>query len=166
MNTVSNNHRSSCNLPTGFPRYIKQSGVSLIEVLVAVLILSFGLLGMGALQTRALQGNQSSTQKSQAIVLTNYMMDAMRIDRVNASAGAYNIDSVCSAAGVIGTTLASNNLRHWLNSANTSIGGQAGSPVCGTITCGTNFVCTIRLNWDDSRLGGLANPSIEVTSTI
>ncbi|PIW06352.1 MAG: type IV pilus modification protein PilV, partial [Comamonadaceae bacterium CG17_big_fil_post_rev_8_21_14_2_50_60_13] len=37
-----------------------QRGVSLIEVLVALLVTSFGLLGMAALQARAIKGSHSS----------------------------------------------------------------------------------------------------------
>lgn len=139
-----------------------QAGATMVEILVAVLILSFGMLGMAALQTRALQGNQSSTQKSQAITLANYLIDAMRIDRARASLGDYNLNDTCGSAGISGTTLAQNNLRDWLNSATTGLGGT----VCATVVCDGNFLCTVRLRWDDREAGGLNNPSIQISSTI
>lgn len=140
----------------------KQAGATIVEILVAVLILSFGMLGMAALQTRALQGNQSSTQKSQAITLANYLVDVMRIDRAEAALGNYNLTDTCGANGISGTTLAQNNLRDWMNSATTGLGGT----VCATVVCNANFVCTVRLRWDDREAGGLNNPSIQITSTI
>jgi type IV pilus assembly protein PilV len=144
----------------------KQSGATIIEILVAVLILSFGLLGMAALQTRALQGNQSSFQRSQAIMLANYMMDAMRIDRENARGGSYDINNVCGAAGISGVTLAKNNLREWLDTSANNLGGNAESPVCGSVVCNVNYSCTVTIQWDDSKIGGLTNQRIVITSTI
>jgi type IV pilus assembly protein PilV len=141
----------------------RQRGATLIEILVSVLILSFGLLGMAALQTRALQGNQSSLNRSQAVMLNNSMLDAMRIDRANAQGGNYNMSNVCGPAGIgSGTTLADNNRRDWLTAARDNMGGSDDSPICGTITCGVNFVCTVTLTWDDSKSGGLSDQSLTV----
>jgi type IV pilus assembly protein PilV len=144
-----------------------ESGVSLIEILIAVLILSFGLLGMAALQTRALQGNQSSLQRSQAVMLNNSIVDAMRIDRENAKGGFYNTTDVCGPAGIgSGTTLAENNLRDWLTAARDNMAGSDSSPVCGTVTCDVNFVCTAKLKWDDSKAGGLPEQSASITGKL
>lgn len=143
-----------------------QSGATLIEILVSVLILSFGMLGLAALQTRALQGNQSSLQRSQAIMLANYMLDAMRVDRVQASAGAYNINRCGQITSPV-STLADTNIKDWLNSAQNNLGGSASSPVCGVIQCtvGT-FSCSVDIRWDDSKAGGLADQSVRVASNI
>lgn len=145
---------------------LKQKGTTLIEILVAVLILSFGLLGLAALQTRALQGNQSSMQRSQAIMLSNYMLDAMRIDRIQASAGVYNLDR-CGAVSSTASTLAEANIKAWLNTAQTNLGGTPDNPVCGVIACTIGaFNCTVNIRWDDSKAGGLANQSVQVASTM
>jgi type IV pilus assembly protein PilV len=145
----------------------RQSGATMIEILVAVLILSFGLLGMAALQTRALQGNQSSIQRSQAVMLANYMMDAMRIDAVSARSGNYNITNICGPSGVSGNTLSSNNIRDWLTTAQENIAGSAAaSPVCGSINCTAGLVCTVRITWDDSKSGGLADQAVQIQSTL
>lgn len=61
-----------------------QRGFSLLEVLVAVLILSFGLLGVAGLQVRSLQGTQSSNFRSNAAVLTHEIIDAIRANRSRA----------------------------------------------------------------------------------
>jgi len=59
----------------------KQAGVGLIEVLVALLILTIGILGMVALQTRALQISQESIYTSQALMMAYEMTDRMRANR-------------------------------------------------------------------------------------
>ena len=42
--------------------------MSLIEVLVAVLIMGIGLLGIAAMQTVALRNGQSSLERTQAVI--------------------------------------------------------------------------------------------------
>ena len=158
-------HIKMCKPPQGSP-LVQQRGATMIEILVAVLILSFGLLGMAALQTRALQGNQSSLQRSQATMLAYNILDAMRIDRVSVAAGSYNKTKV-KAGGVTGTTLADNNIIDWLNAAERNLGGTGDSPVFGTINCdGASLLCTVIIEWDDSRAGGLADQKVTVQARI
>jgi type IV pilus assembly protein PilV len=56
----------------------RQRGFSLIEVLVALLILSIGILGLAALQTFSLRFNSQSYTRTQATILINDMFDRMR----------------------------------------------------------------------------------------
>ena len=49
----------------------RQSGLTLIEVLVAFLILSFGLLGLVGLQARAIQYSVSAEDTNRAALLAN-----------------------------------------------------------------------------------------------
>ncbi|MAR89503.1 MAG: type IV pilus modification protein PilV [Pseudomonadota bacterium] len=58
-----------------------QAGVGLIEVLISVLVLSIGVLGMVAMQTRALQFSQESIYTSQALMMAYDMADRMRANR-------------------------------------------------------------------------------------
>ncbi len=148
------------------PTARRQRGATLIEILVSVLILSFGLLGMASLQTRALQGNQSSVQRSQAIMLTQFIMDAMRVDRESAKGGSYNTGYVCSPAGFSGVTLAQNNMRDWIGSARDTMGVATDTTTCGSITCDDSYICTVRLRWDDSKAGGLSNQVLEIQSRL
>lgn len=59
------------------------AGFTLLEVLIAVLIFSFGMLGLAALQTFSIRTNQSANMRSQAVVLANMAMDNMRANRSN-----------------------------------------------------------------------------------
>ncbi|MCP4186677.1 MAG: type IV pilus modification protein PilV [Gammaproteobacteria bacterium] len=68
----------------------RQSGMGMIEALIALLIISIGLLGIAALQITSLQQSSSANWHSQA-VWYNYEMT----DRINA-----NRDSLASYAGI------------------------------------------------------------------
>ncbi len=55
------------------------SGFSLIEVLVAMIILGIGLLGLAALQARSLKFNHDAYLRTQGTVLTYDIMETMRL---------------------------------------------------------------------------------------
>lgn len=61
-----------------------QSGMTMVEVLVTMLIVSFGLLGAGALQLMSLQVNQGANQRSQAAMLATSVIDSMKGNRARA----------------------------------------------------------------------------------
>jgi type IV pilus assembly protein PilV len=56
----------------------RSAGFSLIEVLVSIVILSFGLLGMVGLQATALQTNRDARLQSSAILLARELAEMMR----------------------------------------------------------------------------------------
>lgn len=53
-------------------------GFSLIEVMVTLLLVTLGILGMVALQSRGIQYTQDSIQRNSAVELTNQFIDMMR----------------------------------------------------------------------------------------
>lgn len=59
-------------------------GFSLLEVLVALVILSVGLLGLAALQARSLQFNQDAYVRTQATLLAYDIIDRMRANNDDA----------------------------------------------------------------------------------
>jgi type IV pilus assembly protein PilV len=65
-------------------------GVSLIEALIAVLLLSLSALAFAALQLRGLSGNASAMWRSKAVQMTLEMADRMRANQPGVSAGAYD----------------------------------------------------------------------------
>ena len=67
-----------------------QAGTSLLEVLIAVVVLSVGLLGLAGLQIAGLRVNQGAMQRSQATMLAYDVFDRMRSDRIAALAGKYD----------------------------------------------------------------------------
>lgn len=60
-------------------------GFSLIEVLVALFVVAIGVLGAVALQTRAVQAALESSQRSQALLLAEDMVDRIKNNRRFAS---------------------------------------------------------------------------------
>ena len=59
----------------------KSTGLTMIEVLVTLVILSIGLLGMAALQLTGLRSANSSNYRTQAILLANDMAERMRANQ-------------------------------------------------------------------------------------
>jgi type IV pilus assembly protein PilV len=64
---------------------VAQSGFTLLEVMIAVVILSVGLLGMALLQSTSLRAAQTTNERSQATMLVYEMMDMVRTNRRQAS---------------------------------------------------------------------------------
>jgi type IV pilus assembly protein PilV len=60
------------------PRTVHQNGFTLLEVLIALLVLAIGLLGLAALQTTGLRSNTMATQRTHATQLTYDISDRMR----------------------------------------------------------------------------------------
>lgn len=128
----------------------------MIEVLVAFLLLSFGIMGLSGLQINALKNNQSALQRSQASMLAYYLMDAMRANRDAAMNGDYNLgkvnlngtsETICEAP--TGTTLVSNDHKNWFNSVKYSLGDV--NTTCVAIECDGNGNCSIAIEWEDKR---------------
>jgi type IV pilus assembly protein PilV len=143
-------------------------GASLIEVLVAVLVLSLGMLGMAALQSRAVKGNISSGQRSQAAMLSHYVIDVMRVDRESAKGGLYNTGAnfICDPNAFNGAALADTTRNAWLTSIKQNIGQVGDNTTCAHIACDADYICTVQIRWDDSLGGGSANQTIVISSRI
>jgi len=75
---------------TRLSRLRAQAGFSLIEVLVAVVVLSIGILGIAGLQARVVQQNTQTYARTQATILAQNMADRMRANVPGASAGDYD----------------------------------------------------------------------------
>jgi type IV pilus assembly protein PilV len=58
----------------------RQHGLTLIEVLVTIVILAFGLLGLAGLQSKLHIGMIESYQRAQAVILLQDMVDRMKAD--------------------------------------------------------------------------------------
>ncbi len=61
-----------------------QSGMTLVEVLVALLVLSIGLLGIAALQTTGLTATRTAGARTQATLMAYDIIDRMRANRRDA----------------------------------------------------------------------------------
>lgn len=57
-----------------------QSGVSMLEILIALLITTIGLLGFASLQSKALLSTEDTYQRTQATSLAQDMLERMRMN--------------------------------------------------------------------------------------
>lgn len=60
-------------------------GFTMLEVLVAMLVMAFGLLGFALLQTMSVRFTQSANQRTKAVDLASDMLDQMRSNRLLAA---------------------------------------------------------------------------------
>lgn len=148
----------------GRARRTAQAGVGLVEILVAVLVLGFGLLGVAAMQSLALRNSQSAMERSQAVVQAYAMIDAMRANADQARQGAYNMSAArCatpaggSPSSPDGASLANADQQAWIQSLGASLGRRP--TTCGRVSCDAAGLCLVTVQWDDSRggAGGEAN---------
>ena len=68
----------------------RQAGFTLIEVMIAILVLGVGLLGFALLQTMSVRFTKSAQQRTVATNLAYEVIDLMRIQRSDPGLGAYN----------------------------------------------------------------------------
>jgi type IV pilus assembly protein PilV len=130
------------------PRAV-QSGVALVEVLVAILVMAIGMLGIAGLQARALKYGQSSYERSVAVIQAQSITDSMRANAVQARQNAYNIARKCDTAAA-SASQADRDLAAWISQLQSSLSGAAAN-VCGSINCDAAGVCTVNVQWDDTR---------------
>jgi prepilin-type N-terminal cleavage/methylation domain-containing protein len=71
-------------------KILDQKGVSLLEIMVGILILSTGILGVAGLQTRALYGIKWAQHRSTAIFLGQSELEAIPFDDLDNHHGSSN----------------------------------------------------------------------------
>tara|TARA_A100001037_G_scaffold167013_1_gene150174 strand:+ start:173 stop:607 length:435 start_codon:yes stop_codon:yes gene_type:complete len=131
----------------------KEKGFTLVEVLVALLILAIGILGFAALQVTALRGGTSSHLRSQAVLIAYDVMDRLRANRNAAIAGDYNIadgDGVPVGDGT--PPLADDDLADWYGTYLSLLPDSEAQ-----IICDAEGLCTVTIIWNDSRIDPAAN---------
>lgn len=132
-------------------RYARQSGMTLIEVLVTLVIVSVGLLGIAALQLTTLKGNQEAYVRSQASVLASYIIDRIRANQQGFVAG--NYDNIpMDGTGVAGTT-ANADLIRWQAEIDRLLPGGAavsGGSIARGVGVGNNTI-TVTIQWSERR---------------
>lgn len=123
------------------------TGYALLEVLIAVLVLSIGVLGVAAGQMVALRNSQSALQRTVAVSAARSMLEAARANHQEALAGAYARPWFCVPSASSGS-LAASDLNQWITDLQTTL--RTERPACGQVTC-TGQECTVHVRWDDSR---------------
>ncbi len=157
------------------------SGFTLLEVLIAVLVFSFGMLGIAGLMSISVKSNHNGYLRSQANFLAENMADRMRANPTALWNDAYNgtaaagpsvcdISSPCNYA-----ELAAYDMEQWGESLGYILPNAAGTitcvrngPIPANITTATppsiwfpappyNGVCTVTVAWTESNRDGAAD---------
>lgn len=138
----------------------RQAGVSLIELMLAMLVLSIGLLGVAGLQSTTIRNSYSSQQRAVAITLATSMAERIRANATAAAGGGFALTKTCTIPSV-GGGIVSYEFNAWLTEIKSSLGRETDSSSCGQITySNANRTYTVSVFWDDSRaLGGQAATS-------
>lgn len=154
-----------------------QSGFTLLEVLVSIVILGLGLLGLAALQAASMESGHSASLRTQATVLAYSIVDSMRANRCNAKLGAYDIAMSSNAPG--GGTMAQQDVANWLTEVASrmpsgdgqvrrSAGCADGAALVTPAGCdSTPTPIAVVVQWNDSRgVGGSGSQRLCVVTQI
>ncbi|MCW8887393.1 MAG: type IV pilus modification protein PilV [Motiliproteus sp.] len=141
----------------------KERGFTLIEVLVAVAVLSIGIFGLIALEGAALKNNQDAYVRSQVTVLIYDITDKMRSNMAaDYTAAASTSTTSCvsysgSTSGCTSAQIAQRDLFDWHTNIGTIVPNGA-----GTITA-SGSVMSVTISWDDDRDASTAVESISMS---
>ena len=147
-------------------RHNREGGFTLLEILVAIVVISLGLLGLAGLQVVSLNGNQIAYYRGLAAQQTYDMTDRIRANVAGVGAGNYDaptattdpgcIDSACSESQI-----ASADFVQWNNTNALLLPGGAGTVQCAigpTVPCtnvvaSSNRVFDITVTWIEKNMG-------------
>ncbi len=149
------------------PSNLALRGFTLLEVLIAVVILAIGMLGIAALLLTTQKSNSSSYIKQQAVQSAYDILDRMRANNLptapEASSGAYNVSNLvmsgaptlpsqpaqnCETSSCTPAQMAAYDTWHWL-----AVDLKQLPNGCGSVTtsaAGSNTLVTVTVQWDDS----------------
>lgn len=146
-----------------------QGGFTLLEVLVAIVVLSIGLLGLAGLQAAGLRNNQGAYLRTIATQQAYDMADRMRANPTAVTGGSYDSisgtgsDPGCITTGCSSAQMAQYDAYEW-NTTN-----QNALPTGkGTVTRVAANRFTITVMWDDARTGATgtacgSDPAVDLT---
>jgi len=144
------------------PAAHRQRGFSMIEVLIAILVLGFGLLGFALLQTTNVRFVQSANYRTQATNLSYELLDQIRMNRVTAAryVGDYAATTEdCDPPTGAGITEA-DFLADWQCRLGKALGSEASATVAQE-----DGVTTVSVSWGDERWNEDAEDTTFTAST-
>lgn len=89
-------------IQSGKPR--KSSGISLIEIMVTMFVMTIGLLGLAGLQSASLKFNNIANLRTVAIIQSYDLMDRMRANKKALNEGFYDDPTATANANCSTTT--------------------------------------------------------------
>ena len=125
---------------------MRRNGFTLLEVLIALLVFSLGLLGMAGLLAVSVQTNHSAYLRTQATFLAQGMADRMRANNL----ALWNGRGSSTTSAYDGTY-------------NSSTAGSTGTSCLGTSSCKwSNVVARDKKLWSNQLVSFLPNPSATI----
>ncbi len=136
-----------------------QVGFTLLEVMISIFILGIGLLGLAGLQVTGLKSNHSAQLRTEAIVHVYDIIEKMRINKVVAQAGGYDIavgDAAPATSSVVDTDRDA-----WKTALALALPSGDGAIATDADTT------TITIQWDDSRgVGGSGSQTFSISTEL
>lgn len=143
-----------------FIHFRRAQGLSLIEVLIALIVFSVGLLGVAAMLVSAVRGNHQAYHHSQAVYVANSMADGIRANLAAVNSGAYNTGWISTSSGAACTScnsesLAARDLDTWATMASQRLPDGAIRIRCepleaaGMPSSAYNGTCTLGVRWGE-----------------
>lgn len=152
-------------------------GFTLLEVLIAVLVFSIGLLGVAGMVLASMRGTHTAQIHTQATVLAQWMGEAMRSNPAGVMAGSYTgtapsaVSTTCTS-GCTAAQLAARDMENWgsllarsLPTGQGTIRCELNSPIRSGQPAFPAGLCTISITWtesDESRNTGASTSSTAV----
>jgi len=124
-----------------------ERGYTLVEVMIALVVFSVGLLGIAGLQITSLKANHGSATRTQAVYLAYDIIDRMRANPTAAiDAKAYNI---AIDATPVGGTVAGDDLVAWRRNITNALPTGSVSPSGSVEFSAATNLFTVKIVWDD-----------------
>lgn len=137
-------------------------GFTLLEILVAIVVLSIGLLGLAGLMASSLKNSHSAYVRTQATWLAYDALDRMRANRSVALANGYDLALGASPGG---SGLAATDLAEWDAALASTLPDGDGSISVQAV--GQSRFVTIIVQWNDARgTGGSATEQFRVDTQL
>ena len=123
----------------------REAGATLIESLVAILIFSFGLLGLIGLQAASIKNTAEAKYRADAAYLANQIIGEMWADNP-ANLASYAHNPVGAASAPTASASGNTKVTTWLGNINASLPGAASTKQQITVNAGTGLV-TVTICW-------------------
>ncbi|HDZ55934.1 MAG TPA: type IV pilus modification protein PilV [Pseudomonas xinjiangensis] len=138
----------------------RQHGVSLLEVMVAVLVLAIGVLGAASLQLNALRFNASAAHSTQASFIAYDILDRMRANADLLDFYATSVDGGCDPSMGTGSSILEQDLIDFAQAVTCQLPqGSASITVAGSRA-------TVSVSWSEDRIVADAEDTQFVVSSI
>ncbi len=144
-----------------------ERGFSLIEVLIALIIMSVGMLGIASLYVHSMQAGRTSLFRHNAVTLAGDVADRMRANPTGANAytlaGANN-NCIAMGTNCSNTQMAAQDILGWTQQAADTL--PAGLVTIGFDNTVNPPVYTIAITWNEPMLDPNGQPSYTIITPI